>query len=614
MYSPSKYDIWDIDLNTDILASIDVNQVDMTNTILALISFLNKTNISFTLDTDKKEFSLVETFLHNIAEFHINRLNNETKEPKKYYPVFWSKERSYISNFIHTHIDHCDYEKTIYRTEDNHPVYTTITYFSDNDTCPTVLTDITRYMCNNNKFNHKLNKKLVLVLPRILRHFGFTGGTNMHGEGYLNNDTFNVDRKTIVLTLWETQPLISPIFNSDIFYAYIFNNPSLRSNTSKPLKDICRYKNTCLINMHTNQLTIKKIEIENDEIFNTNFFDSLVIRKHRDTLFKLKPFIDSNLPDISVIEFNIVHHNTWKQISKINPLIKSGLSNWKINISIDNYDVIYKNIFTNFTFIHENLINYYIFDSELLFDMQSDNYNQEEEYIYFIAKYHIDRVTQEMSETGHNVGEIYVSFYINNKINNSLNMSNDNTIQTIVTSLENNDDYSLITSINQNMNKYKQIENSNIAVVYNKNSHVSFSGNYYNKYGKNTLIIRLWNNPPQNISKYCLNSNNKLNIKRKIVFKIEENNNDVTPIVLDPTIYKHKLLQEIVYNNNIDNKTISTVKSNNNICIFTPSNISIGTHINTTTDIISSKQSLRSIIFNPPNNINTIQDTHHIDG
>ena len=150
MYSPSKYDIWYIDLNPNILTSIDVNTDDMTNTILALIDFLCNTNTTFTLDIDKNEFSLVEMFLHNIAEFHINRLNNETKEQKKYYPVFWSKSTSYISKFIHTHIDHCDYEKHIYQTEDNSPVFTTITYFTDNDTCPTVLTDITRYMCNNN--------------------------------------------------------------------------------------------------------------------------------------------------------------------------------------------------------------------------------------------------------------------------------------------------------------------------------------------------------------------------------------------------------------------------------------------------------------------------------
>lgn len=607
MYSPSKYDIWDIDLNPNILTSIDVNTDDMTNTILALIDFLCNTNITFTLDIDKNEFSPVEIFLHNIAEFHINRLNNETKEQKKYYPVFWSKSTSYTSKFIHTHIDHCDYEKHIYHTENNSPVFTTITYFTDNDTCPTVLTDITRYMCNNNKFNHKLNKKLVLVLPRILRHFSFTGGTNIHGEGYLNNDTFNIDRKTLVLTLWETPPLMSPIFNSDIFYAYMFNNSKLKHKLKhklKPLNDICRYKNIGLINIRTNQINIKKINIENDEIFNTNFFDSLIIRKNRDTLFKLKPFIDANLPEISVIEFNIVHHNTWKQISKINPQIKSGLSNWKINISLDNYDMIHKNILSNFTFIHENLLKHYIFNRELLFDMYSDNYNQEEEYIYFIAKYHIDRVTQEMSETGHNIGEIYVSFYINNEINNSLSMSNDNTIQTIVTSLENNNDYSLITSINIEMNKYKQIEHSNIAIAYNNNSHVSFDGNYYNKYGKNTLIIRLWNNQPQNIPKYCLNSNNNnLDIKRKIVFNIEENNNDVTPIVLEPTIYKHQLLQEIVYSNHINDNTISTIKSNNNICIFTPTNISIGTPISAITDISTSKQSLRSFIFHPPNNI-----------
>ena len=232
--------------------------------------------------------------------------------------------------------------------------------------------------------------------------------------------------------------------------------------------------------------------------------------------------------------------------------------------------------------------------------MLSEYYNQEEHYIYSIAKYHIDRVTKEISETGHNIGEIYASFYINNVINNSLSISSDNTIQTIVTSLETNNDYSIITSINKEMNKYKQIKNSNIGIVYNNNSHVSFAGNYYNKYGKGTLIIRLWQTLPSDMSRYYVNTNNNTWKTTKSI-KIEEKNNDVTSVVLEPTIYKQQLLTEIVYNNTIDNSTISTIKTDNNICIFTPTNISIGTSISTVNDTSTSRQTLQSITFHPPN-------------
>lgn len=594
MDRPSEYNIWDIELNTDTLNENYINTDNLTETVLALIKYLTNTNTTFMLDTDKTDFSLIELFLHNISEFHINRLNNETKEQKKYYPVFWSKTKSYTMPHIHTHIDHCDYEKFTYRSENNAPTWTTITYFTDNDITPTVLTDVTRDMCNNNKFNHKLNKKLLLVLPRILRHFGFTGGTHLHGEGYIDH-TYACDRLTLVLTLWETPPIMAPIFDSDSFYAYVFYNHSL-SGKLKPLKEMNRYKNTNLIVFKSNEPTIKRIDMINDEILNTDFFNSLIIEKNKNTLFKLKPYIYENLPNISVIEFNIIHHNTWKQISKIHPRIKSGLSNWKLSIEVDNYDKVRKKDWTDLTSIHKTLLDKYIFNVELLFDMRSEYYSQEEQYIYFIAKNHIDRVTKEMSETGHNIGEIYVSFYINNVINNSLSISSDNTIQTIVTSLETNNDYSLITSINKEMNKYKEIKNSNIGIVYNNSSHVSFDGNYYNKYGKNTLIIRLWQTPPSDMLRYSVNTNNNP-VKPTISFKLEEKNNDVTSVVLEPIIYKQQLLTEILYNKTIDNSTISSIKTNNNICIITPTNISIGTTNNTNTN----RQTIQSITFHPPN-------------
>lgn len=598
MDRPSEYNIWDIDLNTDTLNDNCINTDNLTNTVLCLIHYLASTNTTFILDTDKNEFSLIELFLHNISEFHINRLNNETKEQKKYYPVFWSKTKSYTIPYIHTHIDHCDYEKSIYRSENNAPAWTTITYFTEDNNTPTLLTDITRHMCNNNSFNHKLNKKLLLVLPRILRHFSFTGGTHLHGEGYLD-DICETERLTLVLTLWETPPLMSPIFNSDIFYAYAFHNSSL-SKQIKPLKETNMYKNTNLIVFKSNEPTIKRIDMINDEIINTDFFNSLIIEKNKDTLFKLKPYVYENLSNISVFEFNIIHHNTWKQISKIHPQIKSGLSNWELSIEVDNYNKIHQMKYSDLTGIHKTLLDNYIFDDELLFDMRSEYYKPEEQYIYFIAKNHIDRVTKEMSETGHNNGEIYVSFYINNVINNSLSISSDDTIQTIITSLEANNDYSIITSINKEMNKYKQIKNSNIGIVYNNNSHVSFAGNYYNKYGKGTLIIRLWQTPPSDMSRYCVNTNNNTG-KTSISFKIEEKNNDVTSVVLEPTIYKQQLLTEIVYNKNIDNRTISTIKTNNNICIITPTNISIGTSISTVNDTSTTRQTLQSITFHPPN-------------
>jgi len=102
------------------------------------------------------------------------------------------------------------------------------------------------------------------------------------------------------------------------------------------------------------------------------------------------------------------------------------------------------------------------------------------------------------------------------------------------------------------------------------------------------------------MSRYYVNTNNNTWKTTKSI-KIEEKNNDVTSIVLEPTIYKRQLLTEIVYNNTIDNSTISTIKTDNNICIFTPTNISIGTSISTVNDTSTSRQTLQSITFHPPN-------------
>lgn len=609
MYSPSKYNIWDIDLNANNLIKYNITDEVITEEVTNLITYISETKSIFILDMDKNEYSLIEIFLRSIANFHIDRLNAETNKKTKYYPVFWSKDASYDIKHIHTHIDHCDYEKLVYNVEDNAPVLTTITYFTETDTIPTILTDVTREMCNDNNFIHKLNEKIVLVMPRILRHFSFTGGVNIHGEAYLDNNNIKLDRKTIVLTLWETPPLMAPKFCSETFYAYIFNNVNCKSIDIilKPLNQIRRYNNVELLLFKLVNSVIRRIVIENDQLINYEFFNSLIIKKIRNSLFGLKSYIDQNRIVADVIEFDIKQCVKWKQISNINPLIKSGLSNWQIDFDENNYHRIEKGFYSDLKKkMQGNILTSFAFNRELLFDMKSDHCNEEENYIYHIAKNHIERMRNENDKMGYDIGEIYVSFYINTTENNKLSISNDNAIQTIVTSLENNNDYSLITSINNDMYKYKQIENSNIGVVYNNNSHISFAGNYYTKYGKGTLIIRLWLTPPTNMSQYSLyrkemKDPSSVIDKLKSVLKIREKNS-ATSIIIDPIVYKRQIIQQLLYND-IMNKDLIPVKSHSNINIISPINITVTDKSVISTEVKANPINcvLRSLIFSEPN-------------
>ena len=90
------------------------------------------------LDTTKNEFSIVEKFVYDIANFHLKRLNMDFDENT--FVTFWiNKTTSKCS--INFHLDRDDYEDRVYNTTTNLPFLSAITYLNDCNS-PTMFTNI----------------------------------------------------------------------------------------------------------------------------------------------------------------------------------------------------------------------------------------------------------------------------------------------------------------------------------------------------------------------------------------------------------------------------------------------------------------------------------------
>ena len=143
--------------------------------ILNTLCKYTEENVTFLLDKTKN--TIIELLINNILNFHLKRLNIN----HEVFVEFWFKK--YINNDINSfHIDCDEHDKNINKSLNyNVPFLSCITYLNDNNTNPTVITDVDR----NNYDNKIFDNKLYISLPRKMKHISFEGGKYYHGESKL---------------------------------------------------------------------------------------------------------------------------------------------------------------------------------------------------------------------------------------------------------------------------------------------------------------------------------------------------------------------------------------------------------------------------------------------
>jgi hypothetical protein len=261
--------------------------------------FSNRLSVNFFLDLKKTKYSFIEKIIYDTVKFHCNRLNIDLNDKAV---SFWSKSTEYKFDYIHMHIDHCDYESRIFNAETKKPLFTTLLYFNDNE-CPTLITDVTREMCNKKDFMNSYNKKLGFSFPKSFKNIAFDSGNYYHGESYLTDYEQN-ERRVIVIAIWDTnnKPSHIPYFHSDLFNYFSFSFfyrtiDESRGDEYKKDENILTFENA-----NNNIITIK---INDSQLINDAFFEDLLIKREKKTMYRfhniLKKFKN---PDTILLDFS----------------------------------------------------------------------------------------------------------------------------------------------------------------------------------------------------------------------------------------------------------------------------------------------------------------------
>jgi hypothetical protein len=302
--------VWQINNN------LSCHDNDKINAILNGLSLCQENNMTFLLNKTKN--NIVELLINDIVNFHLKRLNIAND----IFVEFWFKTYKPGNNELH--IDKDEYDKKINKSSNyNVPFLSCITYLNDNNTNPTVITDI-----DKDKYKYKnFESGLYICLPRKMKQIVFDGGKYFHGEGKLLENE-NTIRNILVINLWNVKPLNVPLFQFDYFvfkYGMYHEKEIDLINTTNILFNITEL---------TNQITIKT------NLLNDNFFNNLLYTLEP-VIFMLKDVVDKyNNYDLIIFKNNNIDEQ----------LNQEDVDNEKTNIdlSLDKFKqrFIIKNHFT----------------------------------------------------------------------------------------------------------------------------------------------------------------------------------------------------------------------------------------------------------------------------
>jgi hypothetical protein len=266
--------------------------------------------LTYLLDTNKTEYSIIEKFVYEIALFHFNRLNIAFDKNK--YIEFWFKNTSLYENNNY-HFDCDEYNKNTTDSGLITPLLSCVVYM-DNSKIPTIITNIDKDTYDT--MNFKENNTFVLCFPKYLKHISFNGGNNLHGM-LKYNETEEKQRYILAINLWNVRPKFVPYFDYLTFVNKLFITDKERIENK--LVYINNY--ATIISIHLHIKNNKTINIENNALINPEFFQNIFHNKKYNDILKLYEIIKEDLNNFDTFYFNLSNNNQ-NTISPI-PIIES---------------------------------------------------------------------------------------------------------------------------------------------------------------------------------------------------------------------------------------------------------------------------------------------------
>lgn len=179
----------------------NINAWNITSQYLTKIrESIDKCSVSYMLNTDKKDFNIIEKFIYQLSIFHIKRLDKEWDD-KKYFIEFWWKNDIITNNNLVIHKFHIDKDEIAFKKYNKMicPILSTVTYFNKSN-CPTAI-----YNGRIQNIDNSNVKDLILSFPIEFKHICFDGSFP-HGAIQLVNQELNSEnntRKTLMFNIWE---------------------------------------------------------------------------------------------------------------------------------------------------------------------------------------------------------------------------------------------------------------------------------------------------------------------------------------------------------------------------------------------------------------------------
>lgn len=453
---------WTINLDSQYSENVD----RYNSLLIHFIDFSVKTQVNLSLNLESESFSFIEQFIYENIRFHMNRLKIPEINDKTI--TFWTKAEEYNFDHIHMHIDHCDYESRVYRTEKKKPLFTSIIYLDDNP-CPTLVTDVTRYMVKKSNFN-KNNKKMFFSFPKMFKNIVFESGKFYHGESYLSD--YNIsNRKSIVIAVWnkENKPYYIPYFDKYFFYYYLFFNTKRKIDE----KEYDEFKKSDILCTFENRdHTIVNVPIYDHSLVDLDFFHRLIVRREKNILYKFANiFKGIENPDTVILNFtNLVLNKPYY---------------FSMNCFIEHYGITFK---TDSKIENELIRDILLINEEVILNIHPHNFSIIEKYIYDISLYHAQLIEE-------SIDDFIITFKcVNNTQDINVFGYEDTSLITCITVLEDSMDPIIISDIDYDSYKYKEFEEKKMCLIQpKKNSQIVFSGGNYHNYNSNkVLVIRFW--------------------------------------------------------------------------------------------------------------------------
>lgn len=583
-----------------------------------IINYIRNINGSYShsaVNINNEKLGLIEKVSYDIALFHSTKLNMTMKNKRI---SFWTKsKRSSCLNCSHPHTDGDDYERTIYNNSSIKPLFTTITYFNDNDLNPTIITQITKEQVTKNKV---VNKDISLIFPKTNLHIFFEGQTFVHFESnFFNTEKeINENRYVLIVAVWDNYGAMSvPFYNDSIQNYAIFNRTNkkiIQTQFEKNIKFIESFDQSNEIHIiETNNLNdcffnnlllfVKGSDTESDKIISQNLFKVLASEITKEMISNNNVLIMKSTDKKNCeIDCNDKSQIKSSEISmtSINKFMRSFLKTYSI--------VLREGMESNFSILLDECLKSDTTKNSYYLDKSKKYYNFIEKFIYENAIHDLFFINNKESQN-YKIEDIHVEYCFKStstyKNNNMHIDSNDistkkqgmscRPVLSSVIYLNNNSNPTLITNFDVNDYKYKNFKNFNLFLSFPKRFKklILEGGQYFHAEAtifdveeycnsRNAIVINYWlknQTPPSDLIKH----DDTNNIYDKSIDLLDfEINEKCLKVELFDDILNNSFYQNILYkksDNEMDLKSIEKVftdielEKNSNILLVSNNNI-----------------------------------------